>query len=304
MKKIVPIFLIVSVILINIISICLTKKIEILSTITSIVGIIGAALSSKGCFQYYYFSFVSTVTYIIIAFNSHFYGSALFQTFFYIPMIFLGMYNWSKNLKKNTSIINTKKLELNKFILLILIYLFISFLYSLVLNKINNNLPFIDAVITIFSIIATILAVKRYNEQWLFWIIINIITIYMWLIAYINHIENSFLIAATWVLYLINSIYGYFNWKKLIKNNFESVIPTAVTVAYPRIFTDIPYSNEIFSYLKNKIDVESYLSKDILAVELEARYKLMNKLLKNTNIKQVLELAAGYSQKRSNIYSR
>ncbi len=217
MKKIVPIFLISSVIIINIISFYLTKKIEILGAITSIVGIIGAVLSSKGYIQYYYFSLVSTVTFIIIAFNSKFYGSALFRTFFYIPMIFLGMYNWSKNFKKNTSVINTKKLKLSKFILLISICLIISFLYSLALSKINNNLPFIDSTITVFSIVATILAVKRYSEQWLFWIMINVITIYMWLIAYINHTESAFLIAATWVLYLINSIYGYFNWKKLIK---------------------------------------------------------------------------------------
>ena len=86
-------------------------------------------------------------------------------------------------------------------------------------------------------------------------------------------------------------------------SSFESIIPTAITVLYPRIFTDIPYSNEIFSFLKSQIEVDSYLPKDILAVELEARYKLMDRLLKKTNIKQVLELAAGYSS-RGLIFSK
>ena len=89
-------------------------------------------------------------------------------------------------------------------------------------------------------------------------------------------------------------------WKRgLLMNKrtsgFESIIPTALMVAYPRIFTDIPYSKEIYSHLKEKMPIELNLSKDILAVELEARYKLMDKLLKQTNIKQVIELAAGYS---------
>jgi len=86
-------------------------------------------------------------------------------------------------------------------------------------------------------------------------------------------------------------------------SSFESIIPTAITVLYPRIFTDIPYSNEIYTYLKNNIEVEVYLPKDILAIELEARYKLMDRLIKGSNIKQVLELAAGYSQ-RGLIFSK
>ena len=40
----------------------------------------------------------------------------------------------------------------------------------------------------------------------------------------------------------------------------------------------------------------------MLAAEIEARYKLTNKLLDNSDIKQVLELAAGYSS-RGLIYS-
>lgn len=79
--------------------------------------------------------------------------------------------------------------------------------------------------------------------------------------------------------------------------DFTSIIPTAITVAYPRIFTDIPYSNEIFDYLNKEITTKPYISKDILSIELEARYKLIDRLLKNTKIKQILELAAGYSQR-------
>lgn len=80
-------------------------------------------------------------------------------------------------------------------------------------------------------------------------------------------------------------------------NDFESIIPTAITVAYPRTLTDIPYSKEIFSYLKNKIEVIPYIHDDKLAIEIEARYKLIDKLLKKSNINQILELAAGYSQR-------
>jgi len=79
--------------------------------------------------------------------------------------------------------------------------------------------------------------------------------------------------------------------------DFESITPTAILTAYPRIFTDIPYSKEIFDLLKKKVTITDDLLNDLLAPELEARYKLTDKFLKENNINQVLEIAAGYSQR-------
>lgn len=84
--------------------------------------------------------------------------------------------------------------------------------------------------------------------------------------------------------------------------SFESISPTAIFTAYPRIFTDIPYEKEIYGWLSRNCNNEVKLNK-MLAPEIEARYKLTNKLLDSLGIKQVLELAAGYSS-RGLIYSK
>lgn len=82
---------------------------------------------------------------------------------------------------------------------------------------------------------------------------------------------------------------------------YEEISSTAIVTSYPRIFTDIPYEKEIYEWLSNHCNEEVILNK-MLAPEIEARYKLTNKLLDNSGIKQVLELAAGYSS-RGLIYS-
>ena len=82
---------------------------------------------------------------------------------------------------------------------------------------------------------------------------------------------------------------------------YEEISSTAIVTSYPRIFTDIPYEKEIYEWLSNHCNEEVTLNK-MLAAEIEARYKLTNKLLDKSNIKQVLELAAGYSS-RGLIYS-
>lgn len=83
---------------------------------------------------------------------------------------------------------------------------------------------------------------------------------------------------------------------------FESIIPTAIITSYPRIFTDIPYEKEIYNWLSKNCSNNIELNK-LLAPELEARFKLTNKLIDSLNITQVLELASGYSS-RGLIYSK
>ena len=87
-----------------------------------------------------------------------------------------------------------------------------------------------------------------------------------------------------------------------MKNEFESISPTAIVTSYPRTFTDIPYEKEIYNWLEENCLEKPKLNKN-LAPEIEARYKLINKLLDGTNIKQILELASGYSS-RGIIYSQ
>lgn len=80
-------------------------------------------------------------------------------------------------------------------------------------------------------------------------------------------------------------------------DNFESISPTAIVTAYPRQFTDIPYEKEIYQWLqKNCKDNDIKLNK-LLAPEIEARYKLTNKILDDLNVKQVIEIATGYSSR-------
>lgn len=92
------------------------------------------------------------------------------------------------------------------------------------------------------------------------------------------------------------------NEKIILDKDYEKISPTAIVTSYPRIFTDIPYEKEIYNWLGSHCNEEVTLNK-MLAPEIEARYKLTNKLLDKYNIKQVLELAAGYSS-RGLIYSK
>lgn len=86
---------------------------------------------------------------------------------------------------------------------------------------------------------------------------------------------------------------------KVIKNNLDEICPTALITSFPRTLTNIPYEKEINNWLTNH-QIKCPNNYQDLAPEIEARYKLINKILDNSNIKQVLELASGYSSRGLN----
>lgn len=153
-----------------------------------------------------------------------------------------------------------------------------------------------------------VLPTEKYNpNHFKFHITIHIDKDYNKIISMKEKILDNFtpfeLVVDTFGLYEIYPAKLVKRFKSTIDDkDYEEISPTAIVTSYPRIFTDIPYEQEIYNWLESHCNEEVTLNK-MLAPEIEARYKLINKLLNKYNIKQVLELAAGYSS-RGFIYSK
>ncbi len=75
-------------------------------------------------------------------------------------------------------------------------------------------------------------------------------------------------------------------------DSFQDVLPTAYTSAYPKTLTDIRYAKEIYAVAQKSSQALPLV--DRLAPELEARHKLIDKLLDEQDVVQIVELAAGF----------
>ena len=69
----------------------------------------------------------------------------------------------------------------------------------------------LDGLTTIITVAAQILMILRYREQWLLWIALNILSIFLWAETPAMYLMYS--------AYLLNSLYGYYNWTKLVKRS-------------------------------------------------------------------------------------
>ena len=179
--------------------------------VAAICGIFCVVLCAKGKKSQYIWGLFNVIGYIIIAFINKYYGEVMLNALYYLPSQFIGYYLWNRHENKITFDVEGKKLNLKKTILLLLGTTILIILYKLVLDLLSGNNTILDSASTIISIVANSLMLLRYREQWLLWIIIDIITVVMWLLV------KDFVMVTMWFVYLVNAFYGYINWTKMAR---------------------------------------------------------------------------------------
>ena len=131
--------------------------------------------------------------------------------FFYVPTGILGCFLWKPQLEG--AYVKMRALTLKQTFLVLFICLACTVGMGLRLAQIKGqNTPYIDATTNVLSIIATILMMYRYREQWLLYILLNIFTVLMWSIRTADGSAEGPLMIVMWSAYLVNAIYGYWNW--------------------------------------------------------------------------------------------
>lgn len=175
-----------------------------LSLISGVSGIFAVVLCAERKMSFWIFSWIQLITYIILAYNQKLYGEIGEYIFYAITMIW-GMFVWNKYKIDNKVI--SKKLSNNILVvLMIFTFLLTIILYSYLLTT-NDSQPFMDSISTIPAITAQFLMILAYREQWYFWLIIDIASIFMWFIA------DDWCMGMQFIFWTINCLYGIKKWK-------------------------------------------------------------------------------------------
>jgi nicotinamide mononucleotide transporter len=192
-------------------------KDTIIGLIASLTGMLCVILTAKGKISNYYFGIINVLLYGFIAFQNKYYGEALLNIAYFFPMSIVGIYFWVKHKNKDKiGIVNVRKIRKKEFLFWILISIAGTVGYGLFLKNLGGTLPFLDASSTVLSITGMILTVRRATSQWSLWIVEDILEVGMWVYIFLTTKENISMVIM-WTAYLINAVYGYYNWKNLEK---------------------------------------------------------------------------------------
>lgn len=185
-----------------------------------ITGVLCVVFAAKGNILTYVFGMYNTFAYAYLAYTNGLYGEVGLNLLFFIPMNVIGFIMWKK--KMNGNEVKMRDMKVNKLIIVLglAVLAIIALGYGLSMIE-GQNSPYIDATTNILSIIATILMVLRFKEQWVMYIILNIFTVFMWSMRTINGSEDGTMMIVMWSAYLINAFYGYYTWNKGAKCEVE-----------------------------------------------------------------------------------
>ena len=203
----------ISMLALQIIVFCIAPE-SPLSIIAGIAGVISVVLCAKGKTVFYFIGFVQTISYLFLAWEARFYGEVLENIFYFVTMIW-GIFVWKKNSVQNddgTEDVASKKFTAKQWIMSVIATIIATFAMGYWLDSIGSAQAYTDAATNILAIFAQILMVRRYREQWLWWLIIDLLCIKLWWVA------GNWTMVAMYVAWTINCIYGWVNWSKLNKN--------------------------------------------------------------------------------------
>lgn len=126
----------------------------------------------------------------------------------YIVLGFYGLYKWKFGTQKTTRF-QVKSLSFYNGILATGIGVIVSFCFAYIVGQYTDaSFPLVDALTTVFSVIATILLVYKYLENWLLWIIIDVVYVYLYFDT------SAPLFSVLYVIFTAMAIIGYLQWRK------------------------------------------------------------------------------------------
>lgn len=187
---------------------------SLLAIFSSLAGIISVVLCAKGKIENYAFGMINAITYAYICYQAHIFGETMYNILM-IPMIIIGVISWKKNMEANESEVKARNLTPAGWLILIVGSILAVAAYSFILKALGGAFALVDAASTTFSVIATLLMLARYSEQWVMWVIVNAVSVVLWAIAFINGNGSGITYLVMWIAYLFNSVYGYINWRKM-----------------------------------------------------------------------------------------
>ena len=200
----------VSGLLVQIVTFCIIPH-SPWALISGLLGICSVVLGAQGNILTFVFGFAQVGTYTYLCCVEHFYAEIAINIYYFVTMIY-GAYCWRKRLKYNTLQVQTRRLSPKLIPLIGMSIVALSVLTGWLLGRYTDDpQPYLDAFTTVPAIVAQILMVMAYCEQWYLWFVVDVLAMVMWLRA------ENYCMAAQYAFWCANCVYGYIQWTKSLE---------------------------------------------------------------------------------------
>ncbi|MTB68137.1 nicotinamide riboside transporter PnuC [Providencia sp. wls1943] len=213
-----------------------------IEAVGTIAGLLCILLASFEKTINYLFGLINVTLFAVIFFQIQLYANLLLQVFFFGANIY-GWYAWSRVSNSQEAELKIRWLSLPKALttLVISVLAIISLTFNIdavfgrlatwaveLLNLFGANLtlptidpdafPFWDSTMTVLSVVAMILMTRKYVENWLLWVVINVISIVIFFI------QGVYAMSLEYLILLGIALNGSRLWIKSAKENGSTAL--------------------------------------------------------------------------------
>ena len=185
-----------------------------LDIFTTVLGLIYIWLEYRAHVALWVIGIIMPALDIILYWQHGLYGDAGMACYYTLAALY-GLYVWkfrkTKNLKQELPISHMPK----RLYLPATVGFFVAWgvVYYILITWTNSNVPVLDSFTNALSFVGLWALARKYLEQWLFWIVVDVVCC----VLYIQ--KGIPFKAGLYGLYVLIAIAGYYKWKKMMSKD-------------------------------------------------------------------------------------
>lgn len=182
---------------------------SILETLAVIFSVIYVILATKENIWCWAAALISVGLYMYICYQAKLYAETGLQVFYFIMAIY-GYFSWSKN----DGALMISEWSTNKHFIIILSATLITFLLGFIFSIYTDaKMPIVDSFTTVFSVFATFMVVKKILSNWLYFIVIDVISIHLY------YSRDLHLTSFLFLIYTLIAVFGFLKWNRILQKH-------------------------------------------------------------------------------------
>ena len=189
---------------------------NVLSLIASLIGAAALIFVAKGHMLGQLLTVVFAIFYGFISFHFRYYGEMITYLCMSAPMAIMALISWIRHPYRDTAEVEVAILSRKKVLFLAVLTTGVTILFYFVLGALGTASLLVSTLSVTTSFVAASLTYLRSPYYALAYSANDIVLIVLWVIA--ARQDPSYVsMAMCFVMFLINDIYGFVNWKRMKK---------------------------------------------------------------------------------------
>lgn len=182
----------------------------VLQIVGTLLGLLYLWLEYKANIWLWIVGAIMPVVHGVLYLNSGIYADAAMQLYYVLAGVY-GLCVWMRGTKRAERVVSIQH-TLSKWIFpLVAVYLLLHILMYYVLSEFTDSrVPFFDSMSTALSIVAMWMLSRKLVEQWLVWLVVDMISVGLYLYKGIP------ITAMLYTLYCALAVAGYMRWRKQV----------------------------------------------------------------------------------------